>query len=195
VPGGVRPAILAGNRSRGEEKRVNKHTISVLVENESGVLTRVAGLFSGRGYNIESLCVAETLDPTVSKMTIVTSGSDAIIEQIVKQLNKLVCVIKVVDLTEVRYVDRELALIKVNAEEKHRAEILRIVDIFRGKIIDVGARTFIVEVTGDSEKIEAMLGLLKPMGIKDIARTGRIALARGSGNAREKDKDMRDEAA
>ncbi len=173
---------------------MTKHTISVLVENESGVLTRVAGLFSGRGYNIESLCVAETLDPTVSKMTIVTSGSDAVIEQIVKQLNKLVCTIKVIDLTELRYVDRELALIKVNAEEKHRAEILRIVDIFRGKIVDVGPRTFIIEVTGDSEKIEAMLDLLKPMGIKDIARTGKIALARGQ-SGRERDKDLREEAA
>lgn len=173
---------------------MTKHTISVLVENESGVLTRVAGLFSGRGYNIESLCVAETLDPTVSKMTIVTSGSDAIIEQIVKQLNKLVCVIKVVDLTETRYVDRELALIKVNAEEKHRAEILRIVDIFRGKIVDVSPKAFIIEVTGDSEKIEALLGLLKPMGIKDIARTGKIALARGPGASKEA-RESREEAA
>ena len=174
---------------------MNRHTISVLVENESGVLTRVAGLFSGRGYNIESLCVAETLDPTVSKMTLVTSGSDAIIEQIVKQLNKLVCVIKVVDLTETRYVDRELALIKVNAEEKHRAEILRIADIFRGKVVDVGSRTFILEVTGDTEKIEAILSLLRPMGIKDIARTGKIALARSHGGIKDKDKDTREEAA
>jgi acetolactate synthase I/III small subunit len=174
---------------------MTRHTISVLVENESGVLSRVANLFSGRGYNIESLCVAETLDPTVSKMTIVTSGSDAIIEQIVKQLNKLVCVIKVVDLTETRFVDRELALIKVNAEEKHRAEILRIVDIFRGKIVDVSPRSFIIEVTGDTEKIEAMLALLKPMGIKDVARTGKIALGRGAGGMKDNDKDVRDEAA
>ena len=174
---------------------MTKHTISVLVENESGVLTRVAGLFSGRGYNIESLCVAPTLDPTVSKMTIVTSGSDAIIEQIVKQLNKLVCVIKVVDLTESKYIDRELALVKVNAEEKHRAEILRIVDIFRGKVVDVSAKTFVIEVTGDEEKIDAMLNLLRPLGIKDIARTGRIAMARGAGSFKEKDRDAREEAA
>ncbi len=174
---------------------MNKHTISVLVENESGVLTRVTSLFSGRGYNIESLCVAETLDPTVSKMTIVTSGSDAIIEQIVKQLNKLVQVIKVIDLTESKYVDRELALIKVNAEDKHRAEILRIVDIFRGKIVDVGVRTFVIEVTGDAEKIDAILSLLRPMGIKDIARTGRIAMARGAGNFKANERDKADEAA
>lgn len=174
---------------------MTKHTISVLVENESGVLTRVASLFSGRGYNIESLCVAPTLDPTVSKMTVVTAGSDAIIEQIVKQLNKLVCVIKVVDLTESKYIDRELALIKVNAEEKHRAEILRIVDIFRGKIVDVSAKTFVIEMTGDEEKIDAMLNLLRPMGIKDIARSGRIAMARGAGSFKEKDREGREEAA
>lgn len=174
---------------------MTKHTISVLVENESGVLTRVTSLFSGRGYNIESLCVAETLDPTVSKMTIVTSGNEAVIEQIVKQLNKLVCTIKVVDLTESKYIDRELALIKVNAEEKHRAEILRIVDIFRGKVVDVSAKTFVVEVTGDEEKIDAILNLLRPMGIKDIARTGRIAMARGAGSFKEKDREGREEAA
>lgn len=174
---------------------MTKHTISVLVENESGVLTRVAGLFSGRGYNIESLCVAETLDPTVSKMTVVTSGSDAVIEQIVKQLNKLVCVIKVIDLTESKYIDRELALIKVNAEEKHRAEILRVVDIFRGKVVDVSAKTLVIEVTGDEEKIDAIVNLLRPMGIKDIARTGRIAMARGAGSFKDKDKDLKEEAA
>jgi acetolactate synthase-1/3 small subunit len=167
----------------------------VLVENESGVLTRVAGLFSGRGYNIESLCVAETLDPTVSKMTVVTSGSDAVIEQIVKQLNKLVCVIKVIDLTESKYIDRELALIKVNAEEKHRAEILRVVDIFRGKVVDVSAKTLVIEVTGDEEKIDAIVNLLRPMGIKDIARTGRIAMARGAGNFKDKEKELKEEAA
>ena len=171
---------------------MKQHTISVLVENESGVLGRVAALFSGRGYNIESLCVAETLDPTMSKMTIVTRGSEAILEQIVKQLNKLVCVIKVIDLTESKYVDRELALIKVNAEEKHRAEILRIVDIFRGKVVDVSPKTMVIEVTGDADKIEAILGLLKPVGIKDIARTGRIAMARGAGNFKEK--EAREEA-
>jgi acetolactate synthase-1/3 small subunit len=127
-------------------------------------------------------------------MTVVTSGSDAIIEQIVKQLNKLVCVIKVVDLTESKYIDRELALIKVNAEEKHRAEILRIVDIFRGKVVDVSAKTFVIEITGDEEKIDALLNLLRPMGIKDIARSGRIAMARGAGSFKEKDRE-RDEAA
>ncbi len=174
---------------------MKRHTISVLCENETGVLTRVANLFSGRGYNIESLCVAETLDPTTSKMTIVTSGSDAIVEQILKQLNKVVNVLKVIDLTDTKYVDRELALIKVNAEERHRAEILRIVDIFRGKIVDVTQRSYIIEVTGDSEKIEAILALLKPMGIKDVARTGKIALGRGAGAVKDRDKHSREEAA
>lgn len=174
---------------------MTKHTISILVENESGVLTRVTSLFSGRGYNIESLCVAETLDPTVSKMTIVTSGNEAVIEQIVKQLNKLVSTIKVVDLTESKFIDRELALVKVNAEEKHRAEILRIVDIFRGKVVDVGTKTLVVEVTGDEEKIDAIVNLLRPMGIKDIARTGRIAMARGAGSFKEKEREGREEAA
>lgn len=188
-------AILHGNRPAAKEKRLTKHTISILVENESGVLTRVTSLFSGRGYNIESLCVAETLDPTVSKMTIVTSGNEAVIEQIVKQLNKLVSTIKVVDLTESKFIDRELALIKVNAEEKHRAEILRIVDIFRGKVVDVGIKTLVIEVTGDEEKIDAIVNLLRPMGIKDIARTGRIAMARGAGSFKEKEREGREEAA
>ena len=156
-----------------------RHTINVLVENEFGVLARVAGLFSGRGFNIESLTVAETLDPTVSIMTIVTEGDEMILEQIKKQLNKLVPVIKVMDMTGKPYVERELVLVKVGAKQEHRAEILRIVDIFRAKVVDVSPKSYTIEVTGDREKIKAFLELLKPMGIKEIARTGRVAIMRG----------------
>jgi acetolactate synthase-1/3 small subunit len=155
-----------------------KHTISLLVDNESGVLSRVAGLFSGRGFNIESLCVAETLEPEFSRITLVTRGNERIIEQINKQLNKLINVVKVTDLTETEFVEREMALVKVRAKEEHRAEILRIVDIFRCKVVDVSPAYYTVEVTGSDEKIAAILSLLKQIGIKEIARTGAIALAR-----------------
>ena len=156
-----------------------RHTISVMVENEFGVLSRVSGLFSGRGFNIESLTVAETLDPSVSRMTIVTSGNDQILEQILKHLNKLVSVIKVIDLTGAETVDRELVLIKVNAEPETKPEVLRLVDIFRAKIVDVASRCYTIEMTGDEEKINALLQLLKPIGIREIVRTGRVAIARG----------------
>ncbi|MEW6377954.1 MAG: acetolactate synthase small subunit [Thermodesulfobacteriota bacterium] len=157
-----------------------RHVITLLVENEFGVLARIAGLFSGRGFNIESLCVAETLDSTVSTMTIVTRGDDQIIEQVIKQLNKLVSVIKVVDLIEKDFVEREMVLIKVLANEETRAEILRVADIFRGKVIDVGSKTYTIEVTGDEKKISAILSLLKPIGIKELVRTGHVAMIRGS---------------
>jgi acetolactate synthase-1/3 small subunit len=156
-----------------------RHTISVLVENEFGVLSRVAGLFSGRGFNIESLTVAETLDPTVSRITLVTRGDDQVLAQITKQLNKLVSVIKVLDFTETRHVERELALIKVTANEKNRAELMHIVDIFRCKVIDVSPQSYLIEVTGDNDKISALLELLLPLGIKEIARTGKVAMHRG----------------
>ncbi len=165
-----------------------RHTISVLVENEFGVLSRIAGLFSGRGFNIESLCVAESLDPTISNMTIVTSGNDAIIEQILKQLNKLINVIKVVDYKDTDYVSREMILVKVAAEEKSREEILRVVEIFRGKIIDVSPKTYTLLITGDEEKLKAFLALLKPFGIKELVRTGPIAMARGERTIKVKDK-------
>lgn len=155
-----------------------KHVLSMLVENEPGVLSRIAGLFSGRGYNIESLCVAETMDPQVSRMTIVTKGNEPIVEQIKKQLNKLINVIKVYELTGQEYVQRELAMIKVSAKPEHRAEILRIVDIFRCKVVDVGLDHYTIEVTGDEGKLSALLNLLRPIGIKEIARTGIIALFR-----------------
>ena len=155
-----------------------KHTISLLVDNQPGVLSRISGMFSGRGYNIESLCVAATMDPLVSRITLVTSGDQLIIEQINKQLNKLVNVIKVHDLTQTNFVERQMALVKVRARPAQKAEILRLVDIFRCKVVDVSATYYTIEVTGTGEKLEAFLDLLKPMGIKEIARTGAIALSR-----------------
>ncbi|MFC1859873.1 acetolactate synthase small subunit [Thermodesulfobacteriota bacterium] len=155
-----------------------KHILSMLVDNEPGVLSRVVGLFSGRGFNIESLCVAETMESRVSRITIVTKADVPIIEQIEKQLNKLINVIKIRDLTGNESVKREMALICVKARPEHRAEILRIVDIFRCNVVDVGREHYILEVTGDEGKISALLGLLKPMGIKKIARTGKMALIR-----------------
>lgn len=155
-----------------------RHTLSILVENEPGVLSRVAGLFSGRGFNIESLNVAPTLEEGVSLMTIVTDGEDWIIEQIIKQLRKLITVIKVVDLSYSQSVEREMVLLKVNAEEHHRAEILRIVDIFRCKVVDVSPAELSLEVTGDRGKIKALVNLLQRFGIKEIARTGAVAMRR-----------------
>ena len=155
-----------------------RHILSILVENQPGVLARVAGLFSGRGFNIESLCVAETNEPRVSRMTIVTNGDLGVVEQIKKQLNKIVDVIKVIDFTGKKFVQRELALIKVHARPENRAEVLRMVDIFRCRVIDVDAEYYTVELTGDEGKISAFLNLVKPMGIKEIARTGALALGR-----------------
>jgi len=155
-----------------------KHILSMLVDNEPGVLSRVAGLFSGRGFNIDSLCVSETTDPLVSRITLVAVGDMSILEQIKKQLNKLVNVIKVMDFTETDFVQRETALVKVRAKPENRAEILRMADIFRSTVVDVGTEYYTMEVTGDDGKISAFLKLLKPMGIKEIARTGPVALAR-----------------
>lgn len=157
-----------------------RHTISVLVENEFGVLARVAGLFSGRGFNIESLSVAETLDPTVSRITLVTRGDDSVLEQIEKQLNKLISVIKVTDFTETEHVERELVLMKVAADERTRGEVVNIVDIFRGRIIDVSRKSYVIEVTGTEDKISALIELLKPIGIKEVVRTGKVAMFRGT---------------
>ncbi|NQT09892.1 MAG: acetolactate synthase small subunit [Desulfobacteraceae bacterium] len=155
-----------------------KHILSILVDNQPGVLSRIAGLFSGRGYNIESLSVAETTDPLVSRITLVTKANAPVVEQIMKQLHKLINVIKVHELTGSSYVQREMALIKVQARPEHRAEILRIVDIFRCKVVDVGQGHYTLEVTGDEGKMDAILNLLKPIGIKEIAKTGIIALFR-----------------
>lgn len=157
-----------------------RHTISVLVENEFGVLSRVAGLFSGRGFNIESLCVAETTDPTTSRMTIVTRGNEQIIEQIEKQLNKLINVIKVVDNKADESVERELVLLKVAAEDSTRSDVVRVADIFRGKVVDVSPSTYTIEATGNQRKIEALIEMLRPLGLKEIVRTGKIAIGRGT---------------
>lgn len=155
------------------------HTISVLVENKFGVLARVASLFSARGFNIDSLCVGETQDPTVSRITITTSGDKYLLEQIKKQLNRLIDVIKVMEHTEGEFVDREMMLIKVNASREVRSDVLRITDIFRAKVVDVSPQTYTLEVTGDSGKMAAILKLLRPYGIKEIVRTGKVAIARG----------------
>jgi acetolactate synthase-1/3 small subunit len=155
-----------------------KHTLSVLLQNKPGALSRVTGLFSGRGFNIESLCVAETLDSKTSCLTLVTRGDKGIIEQITKQLHKLIDVIKVTDITEGEYVEREMVLIRVKAEANTRAEVLRIIDIFRGKVVDVSPISYTVEMTGSEKKIKAVIDILRPIGIKEIVRTGTIAMAR-----------------
>ncbi len=155
-----------------------RHTISVLVENKFGVLSRISGLFSGRGYNIESLSVGETVDPNISTMTIVTTGDDQIIEQITKQLNKLIDVIKVTDMTELEHVEREMVLVKVSPRQEDKAEVLNIAEIFRGRIVDSSQKTYTIEITGEEKKIEAFLELMKPMGIKEFVRTGKVAIAR-----------------
>jgi acetolactate synthase-1/3 small subunit len=167
---------------------MNKHVLSVLVENHSGVLSRVSGLFSRRGYNIDSLSVGETEDPKISRMTIVVRGDDYILEQIKKQLNKLIDVIKVIELDKERSVFRELAMIKVSAESSSRAAIIELVDIFRAKIVDVANQTLTVEMTGDEAKIEAFINLMAPYGIREIVRTGLTALERGSRNIKDRRK-------
>jgi len=161
-----------------------KHTISVLVENHFGVLARVSALFSARGYNIDSLCVGETEDPTVSRMTVVVRGDDTVLDQIIKQLNKLVDVIEVIDLTSGDFVERELVMIKVNATGKHRSEIIEIASIFRAKVVDVSAGSMIVEVTGSEAKVEAFVNMMRPFGILELVRTGEIAITRAPKGAK-----------
>ena len=155
-----------------------RHTISVLVENKFGALTRIAGLFSGRGYNIDTLNVAPTQDASASRMTIVTRGDDATLEQIVKQLNKLVDVLKVIDFRDGEYVDRELALVKVAVDSMSRAEAMQITDIFRAKIVDVQPKTVTIEITGSEDKVEKFIDLMRAFGIVDLTRTGKVAMAR-----------------
>lgn len=157
-----------------------KRTLAVLVRNQSGVLSRVAGLFSRRGFNIDSLAVGTTDDPEISRMTIVVDADESGVEQITKQLHKLIDVLKITDITQEDMVDRELALIKVNAEPATRSDILQVADIFRARVVDVGENSLIVEVTGDEGKVDAMIQLLRPHGIKEIVRTGMIAMVRGS---------------
>jgi acetolactate synthase-1/3 small subunit len=155
-----------------------RHTITVLVENKFGVLTRVAGLFSGRGYNIDTLNVGPTHDPNTSRMTIVTRGDDATIEQIVKQLNKLVDVLEVQDFSRADYVDRELVLVKVKVDSKTRAEVMQVTDIFRAKIVDVQPETLTIEITGNESKVGKFIDLMKTFGILELTRTGQVALPR-----------------
>jgi acetolactate synthase I/III small subunit len=155
-----------------------RHTISVLVENKFGVLTRIAGLFSGRGFNIDSLNVAPTNDPTVSRMTIVTRGDDKTVDQIVKQLEKLVDSIKVTDFRDGEYVDRELIMIKVGVDAATRAEVMQVTDIFRAKIIDVQPKSLTIEITGDESKVDKFIELMKTYGIIELTRTGKVALPR-----------------
>ena len=155
-----------------------KHTISVLVENKSGVLSHVSGLFSSRGFNIDSLAVGETEDPALSRMTIVLDADERILEQVIKQLRKLIDVVKVTDLTGQEMVERELVLIKVNADSQTRSEIMQVVDIFRANIVDVSPKSVTVEVVGDEGKVKGILNLLKQFGIKETVRTGRVALVR-----------------
>lgn len=155
-----------------------RHTISILVENKFGVLTRVAGMFSGRGFNIDSLNVGPTLDPTTSRMTIVVRGDDKIIDQVTKQLEKLVNVLDIQDFRDEEYVDRELLLLRVKADAKNRPEVMQICQIFRAKIIDVQPKTLAIEITGTESKIEKFLMLMKQFGILALTRTGKVALPR-----------------
>ncbi len=156
-----------------------RHIISILLENESGALSRVAGLFSARAYNIESLTVAPTDDPSLSRMTLVTTGTDEIVEQVCKQLNKLIDIVKLVDLTQDVHVERELILIKIKAEGEQRDEVKRIVDIFHGHIIDMTDTTYTLEVTGDSEKIDALLKALENITMLEVVRSGQLGMGRG----------------
>ncbi len=157
-----------------------KHTIAVIVENKSGVLTRIAGLFSRRSFNIDSLSVGATDNPDYSRMTITVHGDRDVLEQVIKQLSKLINVIRVSELEASESVERELAIIKVNADKESRSEIMQIVNIFRAKIIDVSHRSMIIEVTGDEEKVDAIVQLLRQFGIKEIARTGKVSMVRGA---------------
>jgi acetolactate synthase-1/3 small subunit len=172
TPGNIRKATPAGSEQR------KRHTISILVENKFGAFARIAGLFSAKGYNIESLSVGPTEDETVSRMTIVTEGDDPIIEQITKQLHKLIDTIKVVDLTFESFVERELVLLKIQTTAESRSEIMQIAEIFRAKVVDISPRTLTLEATGSKQKTDAIIKMLKPFVIKEIARTGQVALKR-----------------
>jgi acetolactate synthase-1/3 small subunit len=165
-----------------------KHIISALVENKAGVLAHIAGLFSARSFNIESLTVGATEDPSVSRMTIVVGGDEAILEQIRKQLGKIIDVLKVVDMSGKRHVERDLALIKVNAPPAKRPEIVSLVEVFRGRVVDISTRDLVIEVSGPEEKVEACIDLLRPYGIREMCRTGVVAMLRGEPDARSNGK-------
>ena len=166
------------------------YTLSVLVENHPGVLAQISGLLSGRGFNIRSIAAGETEDPTITRIIMVVAGDDRIIDQVKKQLNRLVEVIRVTDLTGIPSVNRELALVKVSSTVSRRAKVFQIVDVFRAKVVDIAHKSLIVEVTGELEKVEALIEMLKPFGIKEIVRTGEISIARGE-NAVEKEGESR----
>lgn len=170
----------AGTTAAGRPKVQEQHTITVLVENRPGVLARVSGLFARRAYNIESLAVSITEDPAISRMTIVVGGDTDVLEQITKQLHKLVDVLKVVDYLDTPMLERELALVKVTAEPGQRLELMQLIEIFRGNVIDVSDKTYVVEVTGSGDKIDAFEKQLDAFGIREMVRTGRIAMLRGS---------------
>jgi len=159
---------------------LKRHTISALVENHFGVLCRISGLFSSRGFNIDSLSVGETEDPNISRMTIVVKGDDRVLEQVVKQLNRLIDVIKVIDITHGTFIERELALIKVKSETSTRSEIIQITEVFRANIVDVSTQSMTIEATGKVDKINAMITMLSQFGITEMARTGNVALLRDS---------------
>ena len=161
-----------------EEKREKKHTISILVENKFGAFNRIAGLFAAKGYNIDSMSVGPTEDDGISRMTVVTRGDDQIIEQITKQLNKLIDTIKVVDLTFDSFVERELVLAKISSTTETRPEIMQIAEIFRAKVVDISPRTLTLEATGSQLKVDAIIKMLKPYTVRELARTGRVALKR-----------------
>jgi acetolactate synthase I/III small subunit len=157
-----------------------KHTISILVENHFGVLARVSGLFSTRGYNIDSLSVSETEEPSVSRITMVVRGDDRVLEQIVNQLNKLVDVIEVTDLTRVKHIERELVMVKINVDAKRRSEVVELASIFRAKVVDMGADEMTIETIGSEGKVDAFIDMLYPFGIQELVRTGKIAIARSA---------------
>ena len=159
---------------------LKRHTISALVENHFGVLCRIAGLFSSRGFNIDSLSVGETEDPEISRMTIVVKGDDRVLEQVVKQLNRLIDVIKVIDITHGTFIERELALIKVRTDTLTRSEVIQITEVFRANIVDVSTHSMTIEATGKVDKINAMITMLSQYGITEMARTGNVALLRDS---------------
>ena len=170
--------ISAPHTAKAADDLLKQHTISLLVENRFGTLNRIAGMFAAKGYNIDSLTVGPTEDAAVSRMTIVTRGDDQIMEQISKQLNKLIDVIKVIELTFESFVERELALVKVQSTTTTRPEVMQIAEIFRAKVVDVSPRTLTLEATGSQQKVDAIINMLKPFGIKEVARTGRVAMKR-----------------
>ena len=172
------PTIASSKSVESIDARMKRHTISILVQNKFGAFNRIAGMFAAKGYNIDSLTVGPTEEESVSRMTIVTRGDDQIIEQITKQLNKLIDVVKVVDLTFDSFVERELVLVKVQSTTDTRPEIMQIAEIFRAKVVDISPRTLTLEATGSQQKVDAIIKMLKPFAIKEMARTGRVALKR-----------------